>query len=173
MLCLQRSAARATLAWDFLHFIATCSTALQVLPRLGMKVWPYRKRATMKGIREGLEVRLHLLQWDVESWRHIIAGPASVHPRVAEGEAERGSAGLRGCRLRGVPSPSLGTGPPSEGGCQERLEVGGCKQVGMCFLKAATEAPACMFVGSIFAWPTCNLLQLAGAPGGPLPVVEP
>ncbi|PRW20564.1 RWP-RK domain-containing transcription factor isoform A [Chlorella sorokiniana] len=29
-----------------------------VLPRLGMKVWPYRKRATMKGIREGLEVYL-------------------------------------------------------------------------------------------------------------------
>ena len=32
---------------------------LQVLPRLGMKVWPYRKRATMKGIREGLEVRYY------------------------------------------------------------------------------------------------------------------
>lgn len=29
-----------------------------VLPRLGMKVWPYRKRATMKGIREGLEAYL-------------------------------------------------------------------------------------------------------------------
>ncbi len=38
------------------HPIASPSVTLQVLPRLGMKVWPYRKRATMKGIREGLEV---------------------------------------------------------------------------------------------------------------------
>lgn len=40
-----------------------CYRYRQVLPRLGMKVWPYRKRVTMRGIREQLEVRWRRRLW--------------------------------------------------------------------------------------------------------------
>ena len=45
----------------------------QVLPRLGMKVWPYRKRVTMRGIREQLEVRAPAGVW---------RGPAAREPAL-------------------------------------------------------------------------------------------